>query len=335
MQMQITEDFYKDIMNNDSIIAEQDVLHKILEDYFKFFTTSEGLDMTSYIYLDSHNYYDKLIRCSQEYYLCRDHIELISKHKDKFTDHLKDVTDIIEIGPGSDYVIRNKTMPILSYAKKLKNYHIIDNCAKYLHETSSIIKTHTSAIKIFTIEADLTQKEQINISHASNGKKCVLFLGGTLANFHEDQQNYCLRKIYNMLNVGDIFIVTADINQTEESLIAAYSNEHARNLFMGVIHYFAGINADFARYAKFFEMQTIWNKIESFVDISFVATKDFSFKFSNNSNIIVRKNQIFKGVRAYKKNKEENIELLKRNGFSIIDVLDNAQKIQEYICVKL
>lgn len=332
--MKVKKNFYNIVANNSNVNTNNGIPQKTLEDYLKFFTTPEGTDMTSYIYQDSCNYYDQLIRSSQEYYLCKKHIEIILNYKDKFIKYLDGVTDVIEIGPGTDYVVKNKTMNILSYAKNLKAYHIIDNCSKYLHETSSFIKKYIPEIKIFTIESDLNSEEKINIPHASNGKKCLLLLGGTLANFHENQQDHCLNKIYDMLDAGDIFIVTADTNQDEETLLAAYTNKIAKNLISGVINYFATINPDFSKYSKNFEIQTTWNKIEHFVDISFYAKSSFSFEFPNYGTIMIKKGEIFKGIRAYKRTQQKNIDILNKSGFKIIDVLGDHNNIQEYICTK-
>ncbi len=331
----IQYDFTPSTQTEDDISINSHIDKKILEDYFSFFTQKEGAEMTSYIYLDSCNYYDQLIKDSADYYLCRDHIEIIKKHKDKFKQYLFEVTDIIEIGPGSDYVVKNKTMPILSYAKNLKSYQAIDNCKQYLDETCVFVKNNTSGIEIFGVEADLMRKEKIQLYKTHSGKKCITFLGGTLANFHELQQNHCLKQIYTMLNPGDLFIITADTNQDEKSLLAAYYNIYAQNLFTGVIRYFASINSDFKKHAASFELRCSWNKASSFIDLHFVAQDDLSFHFPNYGNIIIKKGQIFKGIRAYKKTKQANIELLNKNGFEVLDVLNNSNKMQEFICQRI
>ncbi|MGB4191804.1 MAG: L-histidine N(alpha)-methyltransferase [Rickettsiales bacterium] len=305
---------------------------KTLFDYLSFFTKKTDTNMSSYIYLDSCNYYDKLIRNSKDYYLCNDHIELIKNSKDSFTKHLNDITDIIEIGPGSDYVIRNKTMVILDYARNAKNYLAIDNCKQYLDETCDFLKTNTSNINISSLEADLMQEDKLQVPLAENSKKCLLFLGGTLANFHKEQQNHCLKQIYNMLNPGDLFIITADTNQNEESLIRAYHNQDAQNLFMGVVNYFATINDSFRECASALKIECKWNKLEQYVDIFFVAQEKFSFKFSNNKDIIIEKAQELRGIRAYKQTQQENISILNKNGFKVIDILNNSNKTKEFIC---
>lgn len=316
---------------NDNNI-ETCVSSKTLSDYLSFFTQKTDTNMSSYIYLDSCNYYDKLIRNSQDYYLCTDHIELIKNSKDSFTKHLNDITDIIEIGPGSDYVIKNKTMVILDYAKNVKNYLAIDNCKQYLDETCNFLKNNTSNIHVSSLEADLMQKDKLTTPLAKDTKKCLLFLGGTLDNFDKQQQNYCLKQIYDLLNPQDLFIITADINQNEESLIRAYYNQDAKNLFMGVINYFATINSDFRKYAPMLKIACRWNKLEQYVDIFFVAEEKFSFKFFDNKDITIEKNQELRGIRAYKKNQQENISLLSKNGFKVIDILNNSNKTQEFIC---
>lgn len=307
---------------------------KVITDYIKFFLTEEGSEMTSYIYLDSENYYDHLIRNSEDYYLCRDHIQLISDNINRYKEYLEDVVDVIEFGPGSEYVMKNKTIKMLYNLPKLKKLHIVDNCRKYLEETLSVAKRWLNDIDVYTVEADLMQKGKIILPDLGAEKKCLLFLGGTLSNFHVHEQNFILKKFYEILSDGDLFMLTADANQDKKSLIDAYSNKHAENLFMGIIHNFARINEDFRKYKDMFKMETLWNEEGSFVDISFVSIGNFSFYMPNYGMIDIKKNQRCRGVRAYKRLKEQTRSILENNGFEVIDVLGDDKKIQEFVCIR-
>lgn len=141
----------KNINLQDDILVDK----KILDDYWKFFTTAEGADILPYVYMESSHLYDELVKNAPEYYLFKDESELIKNNKNQLVKHLKGFTDIIEVGPGSCHTIEHKTLPILSYASDLQTYYALDHSENYLVDAINFIKTHTESVEIRAIEADL------------------------------------------------------------------------------------------------------------------------------------------------------------------------------------
>ena len=136
---------------------------KTLDDYWKFFTTEEGADMLPYVYMESSHLYDEMIKNEPAYYLFHDECDLIKNNKDQLIEILKDVTDIIEVGPGSCHTIEHKTLPILSYATNLKTYHALDHSENYLVDAIDFIKQNTKDIEIKAVEADLLDPQDITV----------------------------------------------------------------------------------------------------------------------------------------------------------------------------
>src|SRR3990167_10750498 len=97
-------------------------------DYYKFLTTTEGADILPYTYLSSGDSYEKLIKDCKDYYLFDDEVALIKNNHHKLKHYLSEITNIIEIGPGSKHTVINKTIPILQYAQNLESYLPIDLC---------------------------------------------------------------------------------------------------------------------------------------------------------------------------------------------------------------
>ena len=91
---------------------------KVLEDFYSFFS-GKYVDMLPYIYAEPSDAYKGIVKNCKDYYLFSDEIDNIEHHKEKLMMHLANVEDIIEIGPGFDYVMMKKTLPVISCAKKL------------------------------------------------------------------------------------------------------------------------------------------------------------------------------------------------------------------------
>ena len=312
---------------------EPQIDQKILDDYFKFFTNPNGIDMLQYTYMVSGLYYDNLIKNCKDYYLCRDEIEIIAKNHHNFRKYLKEIISIVEIGPGSDYAINNKTLPILNCANHLKKYYAIDCSKNYLDYACNLIKKQISNIKVSSIEADLM--EEVDIKIPSNEKKCILFLGGTMGNFTIHQQHKIMNKIDKMANLGDLFILAVDTNQDKNSILKAYSNEYFHNFVKDILIYFSIINPEFKKYIEFFEVECKIDKKHNSLEASLIAKRDLSFNFKNYGKIQISKEQRLSGVSSRKLSEEQVIELLAKHNFNVLEVLENDNKMREFICQKI
>lgn len=250
---------------------------KTLDDYLAFFTTKEGADILPYFYLENSHLFDELVRNSKSYYIFKDEVELIKNNKSKLEYYLSDISDLVEIGPGSYYSIEHKTLPILSYAPKLRNYYALDFCKDYLSNIYEYLIKNTKGLNISTIEVDFMLLNEKNISQINQTKKAFIMLGGTFGGLNNEQQNHFLQNIYNLMKEDDLFILTTDTNQDKISLIEAYSEKHSYKLVFASLEYFATIYPTFKPYLNSFKLKFEWRPTLSLVDISFVAMKKLTF----------------------------------------------------------
>lgn len=303
-------------------------------DYLNFFTTEEGADMLPYAYLESSEYYDDLVKNNHDYYLFSDEVMTITANKHLLTKYLDKVSDIVEIGPGSDHTMQHKTLPIISYAKSLKRYHAIDISKNYLKNACDFIGKHAPNLEIFYTEADLMQQEKLKIKNTSLKNKCVLFLGSTLGNFTHTQQNHVVKQISQIINKDDLLILTVDTNQDEKSLLNAYVNFNTNVFIHGIIQYYSKYNPKFAKYIDSFEIKYDLDKLANSINIYFVTKEKIEFDFNSHRKIKLFKGQELRGVKSRKHNKAQVSDLLNRNNFSILDVLSYSNKMQLFICKK-
>jgi L-histidine N-alpha-methyltransferase len=308
---------------------------KTRDDYLAFFTQSSGADMLPYVYMESCDFYNNLIKNCEDYYLCKNETEIIKENLDKFVKHFSGITDIIEIGPGSAYAVNNKTLPILNCAKNLKRYHAIDHSKNYLEEACLFIEKERPDIEILGIEANLVHVGKIKVTSIKKGTKALLFLGSTLGNFNTPQQDQIIEQFSNLLSLNDILIITVDTNQDEDSLLKAYSNNYTCNFVIGALNHYGKINHEFNNYLSDFEVKTTINKLSNSVEFSFVTKKEISFHFKGYGGITLLKGQELKGIRSYKYTLENITSILSKRSFEVIETLNNSNKMQTFICKKV
>ncbi|MES2214636.1 MAG: L-histidine N(alpha)-methyltransferase [Pseudomonadota bacterium] len=307
------------------------------EDYFKFFTTEEGVDILPYVYKQSSDAYDQLVKNCPEYYIFHDEVNIIKNRRDIFKKYLSGIREIIEIGPGSDHAITHKTLPILSYANDVQSYHIIDNSAEYLAEAHNFVKNNTSKIDIYSLKADLFSNLDIKIKQKYNGPKCVLSFGITLGNFLVSDQSHIIGQIKKMTDRNDLLIMSVDTNHEVRSLLSAYSGKYNYELVRGALEYFAKINPSFLPHINSFAMKCVWNSCLNAVETYFVAKDNLLFSLDNFGPIKISNGQKLKGIRSHKHRVEVVQALLSQNGFETLEILSysNADRIKTFICRKI
>lgn len=308
---------------------------QILNDYLSFFTKNDGADLLQYVYMESSDLYDNLIKNCSNYYLCKDEIEIISKSKNELEQYLSNITDIIEVGPGSAHAVNNKTLPILSYAKNLKRYHAIDYSKSYLESACTLIKSKCPNLNIFQIEADLIQLDSVKISSTKGSNKAALFLGSTLGNFNEAKQENIIKQFASLLDINDLFILTVDTNQDKDSLLKAYSNDYFYDFTMGCLKYYAKLNPDFKKYLASFEAKVILDERNNLIDAFFKVKEDLSFYFIGHGNITLNKGQELRGIISQKPSSEKVKNLLFKHNFEVLHALNNSDKMKVFICKRI
>lgn len=304
--------------------------NKALQDYLAFFTKPEGADLIKYIYEEDNGAYEDLVKNCPEYYICRNENQLITESKEEFTDALKNITNIYEIGAGSEYSIINKTLPILDYASDATSYTVIDFTKQYLRQARDFIQQKRPDLKIHTICADLMNGKIATLK--TSQKKAILFLGGTMGNFTVKQQNHIMQQIKKMTSKGDIFIFTVDSNEDGKAVLKAYNNEYNYRFNNQVLSYFIKLDSEFKQHLAKFKIKLEWNTIEKSVELFFIAQNKVTFYFPKFGQITIMKDQKLKAGHSKRSNIAEVFDLVTQNDFKILKTLNNHSTINTFIC---
>jgi len=317
-------------LDNNEINTDNE--HSILQDYLAFFTTENGVDMLPYAYMESSGYYNNIIKNNPDYYLFSEEVQIIKENKNLISQYLNEVSEVIEIGPGSNYAIENKTLPLLSYVKDIETYSMIDISENYLKDAYKFIKCHVpNNLKISAIQADLLKNNNFNIGGSSYDKRCILFLGSTLGNFNNIDQKKIIKQVTNLTNINDMLILTVDTNQDEGSLLKAYANEYNEKFLMNIFEFFVRMNPCFVPYISAFKIQCRWNSILKLVHTSFVAKDSLSFNFKDYGIVKISKGQEIHGIRSRKFCPPNLIKLLEESKFRMLDNIGVSNRVKLFI----
>lgn len=303
--------------------------NKEFGDYIAFFTGSHGCDMVFYAYKGTAGTYNDMVQ-SDKYYLCREEIENIKQSKAVLESFLYEVNNIIEIGPGSDYTLLNKTIPILNASKNLVQYIGLDYSESYLNETLSFLKAN-SKISIDGIVADLL-RDQVNIGDKIHGRNCVIFLGSTIGNFTKNDMRVVVSKIADICSNGDRLIITFDINQDENTIIAAYSNDLMAKWMQGILKYFVQYDPSIQSKLEQFKLKADWNGQR--VQMFFEVQEDLTVFIPEYGEIKLKKGRQLRGVTAHKFTIDSISELLGASGFEISDILTVSGRMATILATK-
>ena len=309
---------------------------KVLNDFYDFFS-GKYTDMLPYVYAEPSDAYKRIVKNCKDYYLFGDEIDNIEHNKDKFINHLANVEDIIEIGPGFDFILTKKTLPVISYAKQLKRYFAVDKSANYLEEACEFLKNNTSSIEILPLEADLLSDkgfQLFNPVESEKSQKCVILFGVTLGNFTDEQRICALKNLHDATEVGDLVILTVDTNIDGESVKKAYTGEEFSDFGRCALWHFAKINPEFHDHVMSFDLIYKWNEQEKSLQRFYVAKKPIKFQFGKYGEINIKKGQELSGYKTRKSVVNDILNLLEKY-FTIEDILSYSGRVKTFVCKKM
>ena len=305
---------------------------KALEDYYNFFTTKEGADILPYVYIEKPSAFDDLVKNCKDYYLFQDEVNLILENQDILSHYLTNISDIIEIGPGFTHSVEHKTLSILQAAKDLKNYYPIDIAKDYLINACNVVAKKFKHVQVHPIEANMLALSASNLHDKIPNHKALIFLGSTLCGQTSEEQSLIIRSIYEALSSGDLFILTVDTNNDADSLIKAYINNI--DIIMASLEHFIRYMPGFKEHLDKFKPGCVWNAELKYIDQFFTAKENLTFYYPNYGMISIEKGQELRGIKSRKISEQETINLLIKEKFLILDIINGRNNMKIFICQK-
>lgn len=171
--------------------------------------------------------FDEITR-RPEYYPTSAEREILQKQSDDVR-RVTGATTLVELGAG----MSTKTRVLLdafTLGDEPVRFSPLDISAEVLHESAEALRAEYPGLHVEPAVADFHD----HLGHLAGepGERLMLFLGGTIGNFGEDERAGFLQRIRAALDPGDHFLLGADLVKDPDRLEAAYDDA-------------AGVTADF------------------------------------------------------------------------------------------
>jgi dimethylhistidine N-methyltransferase len=211
----------------DSTIAIQENTLVTNLDFLK--DVEEGLQSNPK-FLSSKYFYNKrgselfqTIMQLEEYYPTRSEYEIFLTYKDKLQElFATSKFELLEFGAGDGL----KTKILLEHFYKNKidfTYSPIDISSDVLETLTTSLKQQLPDLSLSPLCGDyLIELEK---QKSTSRKKVVFFLGSNVGNMSLEESLFFFRKIYGLLNEGDILIVGFDLKKDPLTILNAYNDK--------------------------------------------------------------------------------------------------------------
>ena len=221
--------------------------------------------------------FDEITRLP-EYYPTRRETEILEQHSDDIV-ALTKATTLLELGSGTS----TKTRLLLSAftaGDRTLLFVPLDVSAEVLTEAAQLIAADYPSVTVEPVVADFN--EPFAELPGTPGERLIIFLGGTIGNFDDDEREQFLARIADALAPGDHFLLGADLVKPPSRLIAAYDDssgitaEFNRNL-IEVLR--AELDAE-GLYVDDFQHVARWNPQRHRVEMWLRARRDVDVHFN-------------------------------------------------------
>jgi L-histidine N-alpha-methyltransferase len=163
--------------------------------------------------------FDEITRLP-EYYPTRRETEILQAHSADIA-RLTGATTLLELGSG----MSSKTRLLLdafTAGGRALTFVPLDVSAEVLTESAEVIARDYPTITVQPVVADFG--EPFGDLPGEPGARLVIFLGGTIGNFDDDDRAAFLDRIADALAPGDHFLLGADLVKSPSRLTAAYDD---------------------------------------------------------------------------------------------------------------
>lgn len=301
---------------------------KLTKDFEALFFKEKSGHLTEYVYYGD-NYFEKLITENKNYYPFYSEAELIKNSIGSINRILGPNKNIVEIGPGSERAINNKTIPILKSLSSVKSYTAIDSHLPYTQKAAQYVHKQTN-IKTLALQKSCFDRHNL----VSQDNSCLMLLGSTLCNIDDNQVKSFFSEVSRNIQQNNHFIFSIDSNTNPESLKKAYDNMWLEKLAFNTFLFFKNtFNAnDFDPEA--FKYKYNWCTKKQEIQILLVATKKQTFVW-NNQQINIDTGQEFHIITSKKRQVDFFQSILKENNFKLVTTLGETNQNPKMCITKL
>ena len=251
------------------------------------------------------------------YSITRAEARLLQAHRGEVFRHLKQVSTLAELGPGSGEKLRTLLQTGSRRAGTL-SLHLIDVSAAALMAASRTL-AEVEDVEIVTHETSFELGLQ-ELSRHPPGSMAVLFLGSNIGNFDPPGAQAFLACIRGALAPGDALLLGADLVKPERKLLLAYDDPLGvtaafnRNVLLRINRELGG-NFPVER----FDHRAVWNASQSRMEMYLVAPRAQRVRIeAAGLDLDLREGEEIWTESSYKYQPEGVIRLVEDEGFHCV-----------------
>lgn len=163
--------------------------------------------------------FDEITRLP-EYYPTRRETEIIERRREEIV-RLTGATTLLELGSGTSAKTR-LLLDAFAAGGRTVRFVPMDVSAEVLTESAEVIAADFPTVTVEPVVADFN--EPFTGMPGPPGERLVIFLGGTIGNFEEEERSAFLTRVRDALSRGDHFLIGADLVKSPSRLVAAYDD---------------------------------------------------------------------------------------------------------------
>ncbi len=161
------------------------------------------------------------ISCTPEYYLTRTELSILEQSADEIMNFFSEGPgDLIELGSGSNKKIKKLLDEAGGHFAAKIRYIPVDISESALIKASIELLAFYEDLEVIGIVADFTR--HMNVLPV--GRKLITFFGSTIGNFPKEERIAFLRRMAEIMNQDDRFLVGIDMLKPASIIEAAYND---------------------------------------------------------------------------------------------------------------
>lgn len=184
--------------------------------------------------------WSEMVRRPGYYYVTKSDIALIkwAIRQELFQNYFKNINTFIELGPGSEDIVRQKTIPLIKSISSLTTYVALDISKDFAEKTAKVA-TKDLDVKAKGIAHDFSKPFLEN----SKGNSGFVLLGSTISNLEckaGENPFHKLSSLFKHLRTGmasgDVFMTTFDMGKGADRVLRGYRGKAAKRHGINLVH---------------------------------------------------------------------------------------------------
>lgn len=212
-----------------------------------------------------------------EYYPTRAEREILQRRSSEIVE-LTGARSIHELGAGTSDKTR-ALLDALTRDGRPAHYAPLDISSEVLLETAARLRAEYPSLVVEPAVADFHHLPPLT---GPDGERLLVFLGGTIGNFEEDERRGFLEMVRRALDPGDHFLLGADLVKQPERLVAAYDDSAGvtAQFNLNLVDVIARGTPVSGLHREDLEHRAVWDPTTSRIEMRLQAIRDIEADFS-------------------------------------------------------